>query len=152
MYLSCLVLIFCSSCLFLCFSSERRFFSTSSSLSRRSKAADSVCRTLIRSSISLNLCSHVWWWHREFTMKFFTKLQSNSSQCLRCQSYALLEIKKTGWSVPPVSHPQLLLQLSSLFSVDSDNEVLGRVQSRATGANLVGVKGPLHCVPLLWCV
>lgn len=57
-----------------------------------------------------------------------------------------------GSALLPVSHLHLLLQLSFLFSVDSDNEVLGLVHSRATGANLVGVKRPLHCVPLLCCV
>lgn len=59
-YLSCLVLIFCSSCLLLPFSSESCFFSASNSLSWRSSAVASFCRTFIRSSISRNLVSQAW--------------------------------------------------------------------------------------------
>lgn len=46
----------------------------------------------------------------------------------------------------------LLLQLPFLFSVHSDGEVLGRVHCGVTGADLVGVMGPLQCVPLLCCI
>lgn len=47
---------------------------------------------------------------------------------------------------------QLLLQLPLLFSVYSDGEVLGRFHRRVTRDNLVGVKRPLQCVPLICCV
>lgn len=46
----------------------------------------------------------------------------------------------------------LLLQLQFLFSVHSDGEVLRGVHCRVTGADRVGVMGPLQCVPLLCCV
>lgn len=56
-YLSCLVLIFCSSCLFLPFSSESCFFSASSLLSHLSSVATSFCRALSFSLMSCNVDS-----------------------------------------------------------------------------------------------
>lgn len=46
----------------------------------------------------------------------------------------------------------LLLQLLFLLSIHSNGEEVGRMQCRVTGANLLGVKGPLQCVLLIRCV
>ena len=70
----------------------------------------------------------------------------------RYYSYEMLELKKKVWTLLPnvrLPYLHLLLQLSFLLSVHSDGEVLGGVHCRVTGADLVGVKGPLQCVPLL---
>lgn len=50
-----------------------------------------------------------------------------------------------------LSHLYLLLQLAFFFSIHSDGEVLGRVHCRVTSTNLVRVKRPLNCVPLIFC-
>jgi len=51
-----------------------------------------------------------------------------------------------------LSHLSLLLQMPFLLSIHSDGEVLRGMQCRITGADLVGVKGPLYSVPLLCCI
>lgn len=50
-----------------------------------------------------------------------------------------------------VPHLNLLLQLTLFFSIHSDGKVLGRVHCRVTSTNLVRVKGPFNCVPLIFC-
>lgn len=83
-YLSCLVLIFCSSCLFLPFSSDRRFFSANSSLSRRSRVTASFCSTFSRSSMSRNFCSHAWS-QRVLTYKLSAEMSQGTVHLEKCQ-------------------------------------------------------------------
>lgn len=132
--LSCLVLIFCSSCLFLPLSSDSFFFSANSSLSRRSSTAVSLCRAFRRSSISRNFNSQAW-----------SQWRSTPRSRLRHQIGSFKSLRHKIW----LPYIQLLLQLPLLLSIHCNAQVLGGVHWRVYGADHFRVNWPFQHVPFI---
>lgn len=133
--LSCLVLIFCSSCLFLPLSSDRFFLSANSSLSRRSSMEVSLCRAFSRSSISRNFNSQAW-----------SQWRSTPRSHVWYQIGPFKSLRHKIW----LPYLQLLLQLPFLLSIYRDAQVLGGVHCRVYGADHFRVNWLFHHVPFVW--